>query len=187
MSEVAVYTLDPRDFERVADWTAPHLRMLEQWELHFNRKNPAKLLADCCRRTVRPQFATIDDEPAAIWGVVDSTEDPELGLPWMFVCDSFGRDTMLSARIGRQIFADEMKRFERLEGMVWADDALAIKWLRFVRFNVDPAEAPDRNGMIYRRFWQNVHADHANSDRRCLDGVLSRGVGDARPAAGQRL
>lgn len=86
----------------------------------------------------------IDQEPVAVWGVVPASIVLGIGVPWMVTTralddDARARVFLRACRAGLATITDG---YDILMNYVDARNGRAIRWLRFMGFDVDPVARP---------------------------------------------
>ena len=150
MAEITIREATPEDICYIAD----HLRMADQIEIRLAQsEEPAVAVRACCLDSNWARCALVDGVPTVLYGV-NSTDIPECGSPWMIGTDDI-------AKIGRQVLAGsregiaEMRQAYRfLFNQVHRDNAISIKWLKWLGFQVD--ETPTGPFNEFYNFWYGV-------------------------------
>ncbi len=105
------------------------------------------------RRSLVRKTALIDGVVAACWGI-SGTFMGQTGRPWLMTTPEVKKVSPLKfARIYQEEMLKMLAMFPRLENMVDAKYASAIRLLEIIGFNVDEPEPVGSGGALYRKFW----------------------------------
>ena len=117
------------------------------------KPDPEPVLREMVRRSRRSRAAYVDGRLAAVYGVFAPTVLSDEGNPWLVATNAVHLPAVRRAFIAgtTQEFAWLSDGFRRLWNLVHADNAVAIRWLRWMGFRFDADEWPVR-GQRFLRF-----------------------------------
>ncbi len=121
----------------------------------LDRSTPAEAIASCVLLTDFSKTAVGDEgEVLAMWGVASETRSALVGVPWMLSSNALTRKHVLE--FGRRS-ADNAKilkqRYTALYNFVDARHALAIRWLGWMGFEMQPAQPLGIDGAPFHVFF----------------------------------
>jgi len=158
MSRFADYEIRPATPEDV-ELLAPKLREIDQKELRaLGWHTPREGLEASLKLSVRAFTAVIEGEAGMMWGVCPWGGMLSLiGIPWMLAADIIERPD-ISREFVRQSkpYAKDIEMgFLRLGNLVHADNALAIRWLKWLGYSF--MDMPETlKGEKFLRFWKEL-------------------------------
>jgi hypothetical protein len=126
----------------------------EVWASH--RHSPEQALRYSLSRSLVAWTGIIRERPELMWGAAAASLFSSTGNPWMLGTDAyveFARQFLLHSR---KYVRHMLTLYDRLENYVHAENALAIRWLRWCGFGFDP-EPVQFNGENFFRFWRFAH------------------------------
>lgn len=97
--------------------------------------------------------ALVDGRPEAMFGISPINALEGRGTVWFLGTDVVARCASALILIGPDAIAGMHRRFRRLENMVSADNAQAIRMLRRWGFEVEPKEVVI-GGVTFHPFWK---------------------------------
>lgn len=89
-----------------------------------------------------PLAGIADGRPFCIFGVGTATPFASVGVPWMLATDEIALHARPFLRGNRRYFAIIREEYAYLENYVDARHSQAIRWLRWMGFEVDPKPEP---------------------------------------------
>lgn len=142
---------------------APHLRAADVEEI---RAASGLAPAEALRRSYElsshvwavreldgPPTAPPIAPPIALWGVGPLSLVEGRGCPWLLATDAFEGLGPDIARLSRPLMAAMRELYPRLENRVDARHTRAVRWLAWLGFTIDPAQAWGVEGRPFHRFW----------------------------------
>jgi hypothetical protein len=123
----------------------------------FARQTPEEALRISLSRSIVAWTGIIDERPELMWGATSPTLLSSTGTPWMLGTDAYREFTRDFLRCSRFFVRRMLTLFTRLENYVHAENADAIRWLRWCGFGFD-WEPVQFNGENFHRFWRFAHA-----------------------------
>ena len=116
-----------------------NLRKADYEELragHGNSVDPAFILKEGIETSDTPKTVEYNNEPIAIFGVVNSTVDnPNMGWVWLLGTDKIKEIKIQFLRESKEHLAQQEKKYDILANYVDARNEVHIKWLRWLGFN----------------------------------------------------
>lgn len=103
--------------------------------------------------------AECDGEVIAAFGVVPSSDDPQLGIPWMFGTDRIDECSRQLLRDPPRVLRVWLRHFTRLENYVDARNVKSVRWLRRLGFTVHAPEPMGVAGLPFHRFQMSASQD----------------------------
>lgn len=110
------------------------------------------------RLSYRAWFAAIDGEPAALVGVATTSLLSGKASPWLLGTSVIERKPKAFLRASRALFPALIDGARYLENYVDERNTLSQRWLEWLGFTLEPAEAWGSAGLPFRRFW--MRNDH---------------------------
>lgn len=130
-----------------------NIREIDRKEVHYAfMLDPGRALAMSVASSVGCWSATVDGEVASVFGVARKSQLSRDGVPWLL-----GTPVMdtAPASVARHslVYFDRMSRaFPVLENRVWAENHLAIRWLKWLGFDMEEPKPFGVFGQPYIRF-----------------------------------
>ena len=97
----------------------------------------------------------IDDIPCAILGITEHDLLSGIGTPWMLgskELDNYRREIVYYSR---DILATVLTQYDVLDNWVHADNTVAIRWLKWLGFEMGEPVAAGVEGELFRNFHLN--------------------------------
>lgn len=141
--------------EHVAEIEA-HVRPEDAAELWAaGRQTPEQAITHCMAASVFTLTGLVDELPVCIFGVVPTSSLSGRGAPWMVGTVHLERHQRLFLRACRGVIDEMNAMFPKLENAVDARNIKAIRWLRWLGFEIKTAVpfGPDR--MPFHPFVRN--------------------------------
>jgi len=91
-------------------------------------------------------------EVIAIFGCAATSMFSLTGIPWMVGTDKVSEYSVSFARGGRRYVSRMLLLFDHLDNYVDVRNSLAIKWLKWIGFTLEPAESYGYAGLPFHRF-----------------------------------
>ena len=142
----------------------PHLRALEADMREADRSEIAGLgvtvrtaLWKAYRNSPICRTAIIDGQVAAMWGVCVGLRGGisllgREGVPWLHTTAAVEKLPVSFVKAGKAELAAMVALYPRLESFVAAEYVAAIRFLRILGFEIDPAMPVGAHGEMYHRF-----------------------------------
>lgn len=149
MAEAVIRPASPDD---VAD-LAPRLRAADRaevWASH--RATPFEALDCSVRWSDDARAGLVDGVVMCLWGVVPLSLIGRVGSPWMLASDDLERHPRLFLRRCRDVVAEMQAPYRLLTNHVDARNRLSIRWLRWLGFEIGPAEPWGFDRLPFHRF-----------------------------------
>lgn len=136
---------------------APRLRPADLAEIHAAGQSSALAALTRSLSLSSHAFAIrAEGEVIGLWGVGPLSLLGGIGCPWMLASDGVTRHAGAFLRGCRASLAFARACYPRLENRVDARNALAIRWLRWMGFHLDPALPFGPLGLPFHRFTLGV-------------------------------
>ncbi|HEX4500642.1 MAG TPA: hypothetical protein VH187_05630 [Scandinavium sp.] len=95
----------------------------------------------------------IDDEVAAVWGLIAPTILSDRAYLWLVTTDLAGKHPFILVRHSQMVVQDILKMFKVIEGHVIEGEARSIRWLKWLGFRMEAPHlgfrvATPRDGLI---------------------------------------
>ncbi len=123
-------------------WAAAHL-------------SPEEAITRSLEASPDPRVGLADGEVTCVFGVGEWSAIGLLGVPWLLTAESMPRHAskLLS---GSRAYMDEVReRYTVLTNHVDARNQKAVRWLRWLRFEIEPAEPFGFDNLMFHRFhWE---------------------------------
>lgn len=135
-----------READRNEAWAAAHLR-------------PDEAIIMSWRLSDEAYTWLAHGRPVAVFGVAGTTAlDFETGCPWMLATDEIGRYWRDFLRVSKRFVPAALETWPRLENYVDARNVLAVRWLGWMGFEIEPARPFGPLQLPFHRF----HAERAH-------------------------
>lgn len=123
---------------------AENIRDMDRFEFDImsGGKPVIEILQHLMRRSVRARAAYVDDRLVAVYGVINQTVLSGVGNPWLAATDMIERPDVRRAfiRHTRSELAWLAEGLSTFWNMVYAENKLAIRWLKWTGFIFDGTE-----------------------------------------------
>jgi hypothetical protein len=99
-----------------------------------------------------------DGEPVAIGGAAESLDRPGLGIPWFLATPKVNSpEVRLALAVRSPRYIEEMhKKFPELENWISAQNQKTQAWLRWLGFQVGPAQVREDASIPACRIWRQA-------------------------------
>ncbi len=142
----------PATLDDVAD-LAPRLRQADRDEVWASHRNsPADALSRSLGMSTHAWAGLADGRLVCLWGVCPISLISRTGAPWLLGSDDIETYQMAFLRRSRP-FVDEMLGVYTVLTN-WVDDRnrVSMRWLRWLGFNLFPAQPFGPDGLPFHRF-----------------------------------
>ena len=110
------------------------------------------------KRSARCWAAFVDGELACIFGVAPmGTMLNPVGVPWLLGTDLIPKHRRIFARLSRPYIAQMLAAFPHLTNAVHAKNTVAVRWLKAMGFELQPAHAHPATGEPFHVFTMSRH------------------------------
>ena len=92
------------------------------------------------------------DEPAALMGVAHRSIAGSVGLPWMLGTELVQEYQFVFLRYCKPWIAEQLDRWNTLEGWVSVDNTRSIRWLRWLGFKFEKAKPLPPYSHLFHRY-----------------------------------
>ena len=169
--EVDVHDADQADVLRLAA-RMRDIDRREIWEMAEMRPYDAAVYSVASSRYSRAIY--VNGEICCIYGVGTDEDDDSLGVPWMLSTDELAKYPRLIVSLGREAVAEMKELYIALANYVHVDNAVAIRWLEWLGFDVEEADERDSRGENFRFFWtrkspERILAANSHESREACD------------------
>lgn len=109
-------------------------------------KKPYDALAFSVARSLEAKTGAVDGRPICIFGVGPITLLSDMGVPWLLSTDEMPRHALKFLKESKLCVRDWRKRYSVLANMVDCRNRIAIKWLKWLGFQIYPpvSYGPDK-------------------------------------------
>ena len=123
-------------------WAAAHL-------------SPEEAILRSLEASPNPKVGLVDGEVTCVFGVGEWSAIGLLGVPWLLTAESMPRHAR-KLLVGSRAYVDEMKRrYLVLTNHVDARNQKAVRWLRWLEFEIGPAKPFGFDKLLFHRFhWE---------------------------------
>lgn len=137
------HTLEMARVMRQADvdevWASGHLEPLEA-------------LLTSMRVSKDPKAGLADGKVVCMYGVGTPTLTSDWGMPWLLTADALPRHAVEFLRRNREYVADIRNEYRLLLNFADARNIMALRWLAWLGFEIEPAVAFGVEGMPFHPF-----------------------------------
>lgn len=145
------------------DYLAIHMRKSDKREIDaISGSRPRKAL-ERAMELGEAYTAFYDGVPALMFGVTDGDNLTGSGCPWMLVTNEMDIPPREVLVISKRIVANMQHMYYHLENYVDVRNRKAIKWLKWLGFQFEPALPIGRRGELFHRFFWNKNGDNMSS------------------------
>ena len=122
------------------EYIAANMRAVDAEEIRLaGNHDPLECLTKGASHSVYCRVIEINGRPAAILGLVPLDNMNDRGICWLLGTDDIERHAKAFCELCRQELAAMMKRAERVENFVWAENRVSIRWLKWLGFEFEQA------------------------------------------------
>lgn len=148
----------PATSEHIAH-IAAHIRPADKAELaEIWRQSPVVALVDSLNQSTHAWTGLVDDEPICMFGVASGGILGDVGRPWMIGTTKLDKYAVIFLRRCKGCVELMQSEYSTLINMVAADNELAIRWLKWLGFEMGEVEAYGKTTI--RRFHRNQTGKH---------------------------
>lgn len=146
------YAIVPATQEHVAAML-PHVRLADRREVFYSSGRPIEeLLGQSVSLSLYAWAGIADDEVCCIFGVRGASMVSTTGYPWMIGTDGIDRHAKAFLRRNRKMVGVMLETFPSLENFVHHDNIAAVQWLKWLGFEIHPAEPFGAHRQLFHRF-----------------------------------
>lgn len=118
-----------------------NLREIDRRELYMlSRLEPMAALSLTLALSVASWTGFMDGKIVCVFGISRKAPLSEIGVPWLVGTDLIAENYRPFARISREYYARFAKAFPQMENFVLADNAVTVRWLKWLGFDMgEPA------------------------------------------------
>jgi len=132
---------------------APRMRLADRREIWASGKSgPHRALIRSMRRTRLSWCGMADGVPVCLFGVMPAACLGSVGVPWLLGSDDLPRHATAFLRGSREYVNAIRSDFDLLTNFVDSRNALSIRWLRWLGFDILPAEPYGAFRLPFHRF-----------------------------------
>lgn len=132
---------------------AVHMRAADRQEIWASSMaTPFEALADAMRVTREPWAVVDDDECLCMFGVTPVGLVGGVGVPWLLASDGLLPHARELVRSSRRYIEAKREEFGVLVNHVDARNTESIKWLRWLGFEIHPAQPFGPFGLPFHKF-----------------------------------
>lgn len=118
------------------DFILEHLRSQDADEMRTLGIEPEAALRSSIRVSDWVAVGLCDEEPVCIFGVSPTSTLMGIGAPWMFSTTGLSRVRRPFVESCRRVVDLMLEDYPRLQNMVHADNTGALRWLRWLGFEI---------------------------------------------------
>lgn len=136
---------------------AANLRQADAEEIWaFYGRCPKAMVLESFAKSNMAWTGLLDGEPVITFGC--STDDmlESNGVPWLAGTPKLEQVPFTFARLSRPFLRLMKERHVRLTNHVDVRNGLAIRWLRWLGFTLDPASPAGPFGLMFHHFWMRA-------------------------------
>lgn len=139
--------------EEHAKQIAPNVREADRRELWSAlRVTPLDAMLRGIQKSEFARTGFIDGEPVVMWGVAEMGFLGSGGCPWMVGTDKLVRHAPIFLRRCKASLAEMRGLYRNLINYVDERNVLAVNWLKWLGFQIEPAEKCGVDGLPYHKF-----------------------------------
>lgn len=136
--KIEVVKLEPWHAEHVTEF----MRDIDRKEIYYMAAlQAAPAVRVTVARSLAAWTATVDDEPAIIFGVNRQSAISRVGVPWMLCTDAVIGHGLALAIGSREYFGRMWRAFDRLDNRVLAENVETVRWLKWLGFDMQEPQA----------------------------------------------
>ena len=134
-----------------------NIRPIDRVEsLAFYGKEPEEMIAETLENSRLAWVGLLDGEPVVAFGCACYDTLESTGVPWLFGTPKLERCAKTFVRMSKPYLAAIINCHLRLTNCVDVRNELAIKWLRWLGFTVEPAAPAGYFGLPFHRIWMEA-------------------------------
>lgn len=126
----------------------------EAWA--FYGRCPKALVLESFEKSHMSWTGLLDGEPVITFGCMTEDRLETTGAPWLVGTTKLEQVPFTFARMSRPFLHLMKDRHIRLTNHVDVRNALAIRWLRWLGFTLDPAAPAGPFGLMFHHFWMEA-------------------------------
>lgn len=151
---------------------AAHMRQADVDECRASGTTPEEALRTGMTTTPAPRAILIGDEVVAVCGVIPAPGHPRVGVLWLLGTNSIPLHGKTHTRVCRDYIASLWRDYDELVNVVHAKNEVAVRWLRWMGFCIEPATPHHATGEAFHFF----HASKPDVHTRHGAGRLQRRI-----------
>ena len=113
---------------------------------------PLEALQEGVQASDEPFTGLMDGKVVCIFGVAQATVLSEEGEPWLLASDLIDETAHTFLRVNRVYVREIKKRYSKLSNYVDERNTAAKRWLRWLGFELQPAEPYGAFGLPFHKF-----------------------------------
>jgi hypothetical protein len=86
----------------------------------------------------------IDDKPACLLGVINSTE------VWLFFSKDIDKLPLSFFKLGKKFIA----KYDYLQGHIYSENTFALQWAKFMGFTIEEPKPYGEQGKLFHKFYK---------------------------------
>jgi len=155
-----VSSADRRVVPSEVDMVAHVARNLRQADLDeawaFYGRDPREMVMESFHKSHMCWTGLLAGEPVISFGCVTEDRLESRGVPWLVGTPKLEQVPFTFARLSRPFLRRMKERHICLTNHVDVRNGLAIKWLRWLGFTIDPAAPAGPFGLPFHHFWMEA-------------------------------
>lgn len=142
-----------------AAYVAANMRPADRDEVWASgRLTPDDAVMRSIAVTALPLAGLVDGVPACVFGIARRSLLSDEGAPWLLGTDAIARHGRRFLRENRRVLPVLAAPFALLVNYVDVRNAVSIRWLRWLGFEIEPAAPFGIHGLTFHRF--SMRIDH---------------------------
>lgn len=149
MSRCFIRKLEEGDLRWVALYMRPEDRA-EIWSA--SRSTPMQALVDTVQVSRDTKVAVSGRVPMCIFGCAQTTPLSGWAAPWALGTPEVERNAAWFLKASKTVVAGWRQEYRVLRNFVHAENRLSVRWLRWLGFELDPAEPIGYDDALFHKF-----------------------------------
>lgn len=113
---------------------------------------PLEAILGSMKNTIFPKAGTVDGEVACIFGVASNTLVAEVGRPWLLATDALTKHSKRFLKSSLEYIKEAKKDFKYMHNFVDARNKEAIRWIKWLGFEVQEPAPHGPYGVPFCKF-----------------------------------
>lgn len=144
--------IDPATLEDILE-LAPRVRQADADEMRASHGlNPMEGLTQSLALSTHAWAGKLDGRVVCVFGVAPATVLTGDGMPWFVASDDIARHQILFLRFCKPVVHEMLRMYPRLFNWVDARNRKAIRWLKWLGFELHPAKPWGYTQMPFHKF-----------------------------------
>jgi len=126
----------------------------ECWALAHH--TPLQTLLPSLNASRRPTVGLADGQVLCMFGVAEAALVCDIASPWLLGSQEMPKHGRVFARVSRAWAEHTAREYRPLVNYVDARHTAAVTWIRWLGFNLDPAQPFGPDVVLFHRFWREA-------------------------------